>query len=102
LKWRSFGAIGPRVQLLNYKLDKQSNTQVNFGLTFTTRPGFARRNDILFLSVLLGIGGTVNGIDTSEMYGNHLFKIPATIELAYRTVFEISGPSKDVERLNQD
>lgn len=97
LKWRSFGAFGPRVQLLNYKLDTQSNTQVNFGLTFTTRPGFARRNDIFFLSVLLGLGGTVNGVETSEMYGNHLFKIPATIELAYRTVFELVGPSKPGE-----
>jgi hypothetical protein len=97
MKWRSFGAFGPRVQLLNYKLDGQSNTQVNYGLTFTTRPGFARRNDILFLSVLLGVGGTVNGVSTSEMYGNHLFKIPATIELAYRTVLEMSGPSKPDE-----
>lgn len=94
LKGTGFGAIGPRVQLLNYKLNGASNTQVNYGLTFTTRPGFSRRNDILFLSVLLGVGGTVNGVATAEMYGNHLFKIPATIELAYRTVLEISGPDK--------
>lgn len=94
LKGRSFGAIGPRVQILNYKLDRQSNTQVNYGVTFTTRPGFRSRNDILFISVLLGLGGTVNGVPTDEMYGNHLFKIPATFEIAYRTVLEISGPSK--------
>lgn len=94
LKGRSWGAFGPRVQLLNYKLDRQSNTQVNYGFTFTTRPGFRKRNDIFFVSVLLGLGGTVNGVATDEMYGNHLFKIPATFEVAYRTVFEISGPDK--------
>jgi hypothetical protein len=97
LKATGFGAIGPRVQILNYKLDHQSNTQINYGFTFTTRPGFRRRNDILFISLLLGVGGTVNGIPTDEMYGNHLFKIPATFEIAYRTVLEISGPSKPNE-----
>jgi len=97
IKGRSFGALGPRVQFLNYKLDGQSNSQVNFGITFTTRPGFARRNDIFFISLLFGVGGTVNGVKTSEMYGNHLFKIPGTMELAYRTVFELSGPSSHGE-----
>ena len=94
LKHRSFGAIGPRVQLLNYKLDGASNTQVNYGLTFTTRLGLRKRNDLLFISVLLGIGGTVNGIATDEVYGNHLLKIPATVEFAYRTVLELSHPAK--------
>jgi hypothetical protein len=79
---------------LNYKIDSQSTTQVNYGFTFTTRPGFARKNDIFFLSVLLGLGGSINGVPTDEMYGMHLFKIPATIELAYRTVFELAAPSK--------
>jgi hypothetical protein len=92
-KGRSWGAFGPRVQVLNYNLDHQSNTQVNYGFTFTTRPGFRRRNDILFISLLLGAGGTVNGVPTQEMYGNHLFKIPGIFEIAYRTVLEISGPA---------
>lgn len=92
LKDRSFGAFGPRVQLLNYKLDGLSNTQINYGFTFTTRPGLRRRNDILFLSVLFGVGGTVNGLATERTYGNHLFKAPVTFELAYRTVLELAGP----------
>jgi hypothetical protein len=101
-KHRGFGAIGPQFQVLNYSLDNQRNTQFNYGLTFTTRPGLRPRNDIFFLSVLFGIGGTVNGVPTADMYGTHLFKVPMTIQLAYRTVLEISGPPKLVEAVNQD
>jgi hypothetical protein len=94
LKHRSFGAIGPQVQILNYALNGLRNTQVNYGFTFTTRPGMRARNDIFFLSVLFGMGGTVNGVPTENIYGNHLFKLPVTFQLAYRTVFEIAGPKK--------
>ncbi|MET0384526.1 MAG: hypothetical protein ABW321_01140 [Polyangiales bacterium] len=93
-KHRHLGGIGPQVQILNYALDGQRNTQFNWGFTFTTRPGFRPRNDIFFLSVLFGIGGTVNGVPTNEVYGNHLFKIPVTFQIAYRTVLEINRPSK--------
>jgi hypothetical protein len=94
IKQRHFGAIGPQVQVLNYALNGQRNTQVNYGFTFTTRPGLAPRNDIFFLSVLLGVGGTVNGVPTGDVYGNHLFKMPITFQLAYRMVLEISGPTR--------
>lgn len=93
-KNRHFGAIGPQVQILNYALDGLRNTQINYGFTFTTRPGFRARNDIFFLSVLVGIGGTVNGEPTGDVYGNHIFKIPVTFQLAYRTVLEIASPAK--------
>lgn len=82
LKHRDFGAIGPRAQVLNYSLDRRQNTQVNYGLTFVTRPGLRRRNDILFISVLFAFAGTVNDIPVDEMYGMHLFKSPFNIELA--------------------
>jgi hypothetical protein len=93
-KHRGFGAIGPQVQVLNYALDGLRNTQINYGFTFTTRPGLRSRDDILFLSVLVGVGGTVNGVPTGDVYGNHLFKMPLTFQLAYRTVLEVSGPPK--------
>jgi hypothetical protein len=92
LKHRSFGALGPQVEVLNYLLDGQRNTQINWGFTFTTRPGLRSRNDILFLSVLFGVGGTVNGQPTGEIYGNHLFLGPWNFQFAYRTVLELSGP----------
>jgi hypothetical protein len=93
-KHRNWGALGPQVQVLNYPLAGVRNTQVNYGFTFTTRPGLRARNDIFFLSVLFGIGGTVNGVPTQDVYGNHLFKMPVTFQLAYRTVFEIAGPKR--------
>jgi len=94
IKHASFGAIGPQVQVLNYALNGRRNTQVNYGFTFTTRLGLRDRNDLLFLSVLFGVGGTVNGVPTQDVYGNHLFKLPMTFQLAYRTVLEISPESK--------
>jgi hypothetical protein len=94
LKDRSFGAIGPQVQILNYGLDGIRNTQINYGFTFTTRLGLRDRNDLLFLSMLFGVGGTVNGVPTQEVYGNHLFKLPMTFQLAYRTVLELVPESK--------
>lgn len=100
LKHRRFGAIGPQVQILNYPLDGLRNTQVNYGFTFTTRPGLRPRNDIFFLSLLVGLGGTVNGVPTGDVYGNHLFKMPVTFQLAYRTVLEISGPRRAGDRDN--
>lgn len=93
-KHRNFGAIGPQVQVLNYALDGLRNTQINYGFTFTTRPGLRARNDIVFFSVLFGIGGTINGMPTIDYYGNHTFKIPVTFQLAYRTVLEVATPSK--------
>lgn len=97
LKHRSFGAIGPQLQILNYPFNGQRNTQINYGFTFTTRPGLRPRNDIFFLSVLFGVGGTVNGVPTGDVYGNHLFKMPVTFQLAYRTVLEIAGPRRPGE-----
>mgnify|MGYP003546923261 FL=1 len=96
-KHRKLGGLGPQLQLLNYALDGQRNTQINYGFTFTTRPGMAAKNDIFFLSVLFGMGGTVNGAPTGDVYGNHLFKVPITFQLAYRTVFELIGPKKPGE-----
>ncbi|HKU44699.1 MAG TPA: hypothetical protein VJR89_41350 [Polyangiales bacterium] len=101
IKGRSFGAIGPRVQFLNYKLDGITNNQINYGFTFTTRPGFRKRNDIFFLSVLLGLSGTVataeGSVRTADIYGNHIFKVPVVFEIAYRTVLDIGGSEKAVE-----
>jgi hypothetical protein len=94
IKGTSWGALGPRVQVLNYAMNGLRNTQINYGFTFTTRPGLRNRNDIFFLSVLFGVGGTINGYPTGGVYGAHLFLAPLTFELAYRAVLEISGPSK--------
>jgi hypothetical protein len=98
LKGTSWGAFGPRVQVLNYAMNGVRNTQVNYGFTFTTRPGLRNRNDIFFLSMLFGVGGTVSdgvgAYPTGGVYGAHLFLAPLTFELAYRAVLEIQGPSR--------
>jgi len=92
IKHRQWGALGGKVQLLNYALDGKRNWQVNLGGTIVTRPGLTRRNDVLYLSALLGVVGKVNGRPTQDVYGIHFLHLPITIEVAYRAVFEIIGP----------
>lgn len=92
IKHRDLGAFGPRVMFLNYELDGAPNNLLTFGFTVVTRPGFRKRNDLLFVSMLFGVGGTINSQPTDKVFGNHLLGIPATLELAYRTVFDLSGP----------
>jgi hypothetical protein len=43
--------------------------------------------------VLFGVLGKINDVPTHEVYGDHLFRIPVTLQLAYRMVFELIGPS---------
>jgi hypothetical protein len=93
-KHRDFGAIGPQVQVLNFALNGQRNTQLNFGFTYVTRLGlFRKRNDLLFVGMLFGVLGHTNGVPTREVYGDHLFRVPVTLQLAYRMVFELIGPA---------
>jgi hypothetical protein len=93
-KHRDLGALGPQVQVLNYGLNGRRNTQFNFGFTYVTRLGLLRkRNDLLYVGVLFGVLGKINDVPTHEVYGDHLFRIPVTLQLAYRMVFELIGPS---------
>jgi hypothetical protein len=99
-KHRDIGAFGPQLQILNFAYDGVRRTQVNYGFTFTTRPGFMRKNDILFLSMLFNFDksdGTTTGESPSDIYGTHLFFGPYNFQLAYRMVFELSGPPDDDE-----
>jgi hypothetical protein len=97
LKGRSFGSLGPALQVLNFPLDGEHITQVNYGFTFVTRPGLRKDNDILFLSMLFNFAKTDSGYSAGDVYGAHLFFGPWNFQLAYRMVFEVQGPASDDE-----
>jgi hypothetical protein len=97
LKAHRIGSIGPQLQVLNFALDGTRHTQVNYGFTAVTRPGFMRKNDILFLSMLFNFDTSKTGYSAGDNYGSHLFYGPFTIQLAYRIVFELAGEAKDDE-----
>jgi hypothetical protein len=91
-KHRDWGGIGPLVQVLNYELGSNRFTQINYGFQLVTRPGFMRRNDILFLQVLFNPGSTFGTYDDSAGYGNHLIFSPIAFTLAYRMVLPVWRP----------
>jgi hypothetical protein len=97
LHHRKFGANGPQLEVLSYELDGKRNTQFNYGFTFVGRVGFRKRFDLLYLTVLLGLSGQINGVDTSKVYGDHYLHAPLTIILAYRVVWDLTGPRKSTD-----
>jgi hypothetical protein len=99
LKQRSLGSIGPQLQILNYELDGKRHTQFNYGFTLVTRPGFMRKNDIFFLSMLFNFNDSGKQ-SQSDTYGAHLFFAPMAFQLAYRMIFELTeqkSPGDDPE-----
>ena len=89
-KDRSWGAAGPIIQVMNYKLGGVSRTQVNWGILFTTRVGLLDRDDLIFVRALANIGGP--GVDATSTYGLHFLTVPVSLTLAYRAVLPVWRP----------
>lgn len=85
-----WGAIGPMLQFINYDLDGARSMFVNIGGVITTRPGFFRRDDLLFLQLMFNPGDALGGADIGPVYGAHMFYGPFTITLAYRVVLDLN------------
>jgi hypothetical protein len=88
-KHRSFGALAPLVQLVDFRLDGEQRTVLNYGFFFVTRPGFRRRDDILLITMLFNFGKTLGDYDAQKIYGIHSYHAPLTFLLAYRMVFDL-------------
>jgi hypothetical protein len=90
---RKIGGVGPQLEVLRFDYNGRSNTAINVGFTYVGRMGFFRRRyDLLYLTVLFGVGGSTNGVPTSEVYGDHFLRVPMNFQLAYRIVWELVGP----------
>jgi hypothetical protein len=92
LKHRDLGGVAPLMQIMNFGLDGQNFTQINYGFMLVTRPGFKRRNDLLFFQFIYHPGGTLGTYDNSASYGMHLFDAPFTFTLAYRMILPVWRP----------
>lgn len=80
----SFGGIGPTIRYMDMPRATTSTgriTEVVYGLTFGTRPGFKRRDDILLVQVLMKPG--------DSEFGFHILKNPIWTMLVYRASFEL-------------
>ncbi len=88
-KHKSFGALAPLIQVMDFELDGEQNTVLNYGFFFVTRPGFRRRDDILLFTMLFNFGKTLGDYDAYNMYGIHTYHAPMTFLLAYRMIFQL-------------
>lgn len=91
-KHRDLGGFAPMAQVLNFGLGTHRFTEINYGFTIATRPGFRRADDILFLQVLFNPGSTFGSYDNRYGYGLHLLFAPITFTLAYRMVLPVWRP----------
>ncbi len=80
-----FGAIGPTVRYLDVPRNGGRAGEIAYGLTFGTRPGFFRRDDLLLVQTLVDLR------DQDRTFGWHvgpLARIPLYAMLIYRKSFE--------------
>lgn len=95
-KDKSFGAIAPIFQILNFGLDGDRHTQFNYGLMYVTRAGLVQRDDIFLAQMLLHTGPIFGeGYDNREVYGAAMWRGPLTILFAYRSVIKLWNGEKD-------
>lgn len=92
LKHRDWGGIAPVMEILHFDLDNHFYTQINYGVVAVTRPGFRRKNDLLFLQVLFHPGPTLGTHDNSDVYGTHMYFSPIQVTLAYRGLLPVYRP----------
>jgi hypothetical protein len=88
-KHKRFGGLAPMAQILNFPLDGQRRTQLNYGFTFVSRAGFTRRNDVLLFQLLWHPGGKLGGYENREVFGLATLRSPITFTLAYRSVINL-------------
>jgi hypothetical protein len=83
---KSFGGLGPTIRYMNMPLKGERVGETVFGLTFGTRPGFFRKDDLLLVQTLFDFK------DKDKTFGWHvgpLAKIPAYIMIIYRKSFQL-------------
>jgi hypothetical protein len=88
LHHKKFGAIGPKFQILDFTLDKERHTQVNYGFMLITRAGLTRYDD-LFAIQLLFTSTVFGAYDNTAVYGSDSFRLPFTFLLAYQSNISI-------------
>jgi hypothetical protein len=83
---KSFGGLGPTIRYMDLPRNGARESEVVYGLTFGTRPGFSKRDDLFLVQMLFDFK------DKEKSFGWHvgpLYKVPSFIMLIYRRSFEL-------------
>ncbi len=82
-KHRDWGGLGPLLQILDFPLDNERHTIVNWGAMFVARPGIRRRDDIFLFQILFHTG------PFKDSFGVHTYRGPFNLLIAYRSLIEL-------------
>ena len=88
-KHRDIGGLAPTVQLLNFPLDGERHTQINYGFIFLSRAGLVRRDDLILFQLFYHPGGDLGGYDNKNVYGMAVLRGPIQFTFAYRSVINL-------------
>lgn len=83
---KSFGGLGPTLRVMQYNRRGEGVTEVAYGLTFGTRPGWKRKDDLFLVQTLFDFS------DKTKEFGWHvgpLEKIPMYAMIIYRMSFQL-------------
>jgi hypothetical protein len=89
VKHKRWGAIAPMAQILNFPLDGERHTQVNYGFAYVSRAGLVRRDDLILFQLLYHPGGEIGGYNNTAVYGMAVIRGPIAFTLAYRSVISL-------------
>lgn len=89
VKHKDWGGLAPVLQLLNFPLEGERRTQVNFGFLYLSRAGLVQRDDLILFQMLFHAGDALGGYDNSDVYGLATLRGPITFTLAYRSVIRL-------------
>jgi hypothetical protein len=81
LKHRDWGGIGPYFQVLSLPRAGQHDTEIAWGFNAVARLGLLKRNDAVFVSLLMR--------PDDKYYGQHGYYLPARALINYRMAFEL-------------
>jgi hypothetical protein len=88
-KHKAVGGFAPMAQILNFPLEGERHTQVNYGFAYVSRAGLVRRNDLILFQLLYHPGGDLGGYDNKNVYGLATLRSPVTFTLAYRSIIDL-------------
>jgi hypothetical protein len=95
-KHEDFGGLAPTFQILNFELDGDWKTQLNYGFMLVTRAGLVQRDDLLLWQMNFHSGPVLGGgIDNRDVYGAALWRGPLTFLLVYRSVIDLWRPERN-------
>jgi hypothetical protein len=88
LHHKKFGGLAPKIQIVDFTLDGDRHTQLNYGFMLVTRAGLTRYDDVFMLQMLF-TAPVFGSYDNTKVYGMDQFRLPFNFIIAYQSNIRI-------------